>query len=123
MSLGNSKMLFYGAIFFLIMQAIQRYHYNRLQQFLYQLQQESEAYELPTHHRNSIVEQEEKLKQLYVNYQQSLQQVAILIKQYEIEHQSVRRLVNSHKQLAKVRLKTRITKEFLLPAKVNLESN
>jgi len=104
------------------MQAIQRYHYNRLQRFLDQLQQESEAYELPAHHRHSIVEQEEKLKQLYVNYQQSLQQVAYLIKQYELEYQSVKRLVNSHKQLAKHHVKMRVMKECLISDKVNLKT-
>ena len=100
------------------MQAIQQYHYNRLKQFLHQLQQESMAYELPAHHQNSIVEQEEKLKQLYVSYQHCLQQLAILIKQYEVEHQSVRRLVGSHKQLAKHRMKTGVMKECLCQKKL-----
>ncbi|GEM_PF-1709029 len=103
------------------MHAIQRYHYNRLQRFLHQLQQESETFELPTNHIHSIVEQEEKLKQLYISYQESLQQVACLIKQYELEYQSVRRLVNSHKQLAKQRAKKGELKECLMPEKVNLK--
>lgn len=103
------------------MQAIQRYHYNRLQQFLDQLQNESEAYELPAHHLISIVEQEEKLRQLYISYQQSLQQVASLIKEYQLEYQSVKRLVNSHKQLTKHQAKIGVMKECLMPDKVTLK--
>ncbi len=93
------------------MHAIQRYHYNRLQQFLRQLQQESEAYELPGHHLDTIVQQENKLKQLYTNYQESLQQVASIIKQYELEYQSVKRLVNSHRQFRKQGSKKEALKE------------
>ncbi len=83
------------------MHAIQRYHYNRLQGFLIKLQQESETYQLPVHHLNTIVQQEKQLQQLYSNYLAALQQVSALIKQYEKEHQSVRRLMSCHKQYRK----------------------
>ena len=87
------------------MHAIQRYHYDRLQGYLLQLQKESKVFQLSADHLNTIVEQEEKLKQLYHNYQASLHQVALLIKQYEKEHQSVRRLMFSHKQYRKQLIK------------------
>lgn len=93
------------------MHAIQRYHYNRLQLLLHQLQQESEAYKLPEVHLKTIVQQEEQLKQLYVSYQESLQHVASLIKKYELEYQSVKRLVNRHKQYRKQGLKKEVLKE------------
>lgn len=43
------------------MHAIQRYHYDRLQGYLQQLQKESKVYQFSTDHLNTIVEQEEKI--------------------------------------------------------------
>ncbi|MBC7936591.1 MAG: hypothetical protein H7Y86_14670 [Rhizobacter sp.] len=83
------------------MHAIQRYHYDRLQGYLQRLQLESEIFQLPDDHLNTIVQQEKKLQQLYSNYQATLQQVAVLIKQYDQEHKSVRQLIISHKQYRK----------------------
>ena len=80
------------------MHGIQRYHYERLQGYLKQLQQESKIFQLSSDHLTTIEQQEEKLKLLYHNYQASLHQVAIIIKQYEQEYKSVRQLMISHKQ-------------------------
>ncbi len=93
------------------MHAIQRYHHNRLQLFLQQMQQETETYKLPGHHLKAIVQQEKNLKQLYFSYLESLQQVASLIAQYELEYQSAKQLVNKHKQYLKQGLKKRRLKE------------
>lgn len=90
------------------MHAIQRYHYDRLQGYLCQLQDESMTFQLPDDHLDTIVQQEKKLKQLYSNYQASLAQISALIKQYEQEYQSVRRLMISHRQHRK-----RLVKEVL----------
>jgi len=83
------------------MHAIQRYHYDRLQKCLRELQTESIACQLSEDHLNTIVQQEKKLKQLYNSYTTSLREISILIKQYEQEHHSVRRLISSHKQHTK----------------------
>lgn len=85
------------------MHAIQRYHYIRLQRYLTQLQRESKFFQLPGEHLNLILQQEKKLVQLFNNYQAALQTVAELIKQYEQENQSVRRLISTHKQHRKKR--------------------
>lgn len=83
------------------MHAIQRYHYLRLQEYLTVLKRESEILGLPEEHQVLIVEQEIKLKQLYNNYQEVLKDVAELIKQYQTEDKSIRRLICVHKQYSK----------------------
>lgn len=95
------------------MHAIQRYHYKRLQGYLDLLQQESEILELPTDHQLTIIRQEKNLTQLYNNYQAALEEIAILIKQYDKEHQSVRRLMFIHKQHRKNLHKNKFDKEIL----------
>lgn len=95
------------------MHAIQRYHYERLQGYLDLLQQESKILELPSDHQFTILEQEKNLTQLYNNYQAALQAIAILIKQYDKEHQSVRRLMFIHKQYRKNSQKNKFVKEIL----------
>lgn len=94
------------------MHAIQRYHYERLQGYLNVLQQESEILELPTDHQLTILEQEKNLTQLYTNYQAVLQEVAMLLKQYDKEHQSVRRLMFIHKQYRNAIKKRKFVKEI-----------
>lgn len=83
------------------MHAIQRYHYDRLQEYLHLLKKESEVFELPGDHQNAIIEQEKILIKLYNNYQEALLEVANLIKQYDQEHKSIRRLLFIHKQYRK----------------------
>lgn len=95
------------------MNAIQRYHYDRLQDYLRHLQRESEILQLPVEHVKEIIEIEERLKQLYGNYQSSLLRVAELIKQYEQEHRSVKRLMSSHKNHRKNNQKKIICKEIV----------
>ena len=95
------------------MNAIQRYHYDRLQDYLKHLQKESEIFQLPVEHIIEIMEMEERLKQLYGNYQSSLLQVAELIKQYEREHRSVKRLMSSHKNYCKKNCKKNACKEIV----------
>jgi hypothetical protein len=80
------------------MHAIQRYHYIRLQEYLNVLKRESEIWGLPDEHHLSIIQQEIKLKELYNNYQEVLKDVAELIKEYQKEDKSVRRLISIHKQ-------------------------
>jgi predicted chitinase len=84
------------------MHAIQSYHHVRLQGYLIQLKHESEVFKLPDEHLNTVVQQEKKLIQVYNKYQAALEEVAILIKQYDKEHQSVRRLMFMHKRYRKL---------------------
>ncbi len=95
------------------MNAIQRYHYDRLQDYLKHLQKESEIFQLPVEHISEIMEMEERLTKLYRNYQSSLLQVAELIKQYEREHRSVKRLMSSHKNYCKKNHKKISCKEIV----------
>lgn len=98
--------------FFLIMNAIQRYQYDRLQRLLKHLQNESEILDLPIGHTNEIIEKESQLKQLYIHYQSSLLQIAQLVKQYEQEQQEIKRLVTSHKNYRKKFIKKTFCKQI-----------
>ncbi|MDN3656784.1 hypothetical protein QWZ08_14150 [Ferruginibacter paludis] len=83
------------------MQAIQRYHYDRLRGYLNLLQKEAEFYQLPEGHLLSIIEQGNKLQDLFTNYHEALAFIEILIKQYDSEYHAVRRLMHLHKQYRK----------------------
>ena len=89
------------------MNAIQRYQYDRLQKLLKHLQKESETFHLPAEHLNKINEKEERLNQLYIDYQSSLLQVFELIQQYEQERQAIKCLLNSHRDIKKIRKRHR----------------
>ncbi len=78
------------------MQAIQFFHHKCLMEFLLKLQQESIS-PFPFEHAELIVQHEVKLKEIYSNYQLALNQVSIIISQYEDHKRSVRKLVKQHK--------------------------
>ena len=88
------------------MNAIQRYQYDRLQELLKHLQKESETLHLPIEHLNEIVEKQERLNQLYINYQSSLLQVFELIQEYEQERRDIKCLMNNHRNFRKNKKKT-----------------
>ena len=88
------------------MNAIQRYQYDRLQDLLKHLQKESETLHLPVEHLNEIIEKEERLNQLYINYQSSLLKVFEWIQEYEQERRAIKSLVNSHRNYRKNNKKT-----------------
>ena len=79
------------------MQAILLVHYKALQQYLHKLQEE-EAFYLPCEHSDVIMQHEEKLKEIYNNYQETLEQVSLIIKQFDEHKQAIRRLMALHKQ-------------------------
>jgi hypothetical protein len=83
------------------MQAIQRYHYDRLQGYLNLLQKEAEFYQLPEDHRFAITERGQKLEELFTSYHEALALVEALIKQYDSEYHAVRNLMYVHKQYRK----------------------
>jgi len=94
------------------MQAIQRSQYNHLQKNLQKLKDESEVFKLPVDHLKIIVQQEVNLYKLYRNYQEALLNIALLIKQYNNEHQSIRRLQHIHKKYQKRSCITGAVKEM-----------
>ncbi|MEO6546404.1 MAG: hypothetical protein ABIN94_00330 [Ferruginibacter sp.] len=94
------------------MNAIQRYHYNRLRELLTHLQKESKVLSLPVEHQDELNKKEGDINQLYTEYQSSLLQVAQVINRYEQEQQSVKALVTSHKNLRKKALKKTFCKKL-----------
>ncbi len=87
------------------MQAIQRYHYERVKGYLNLLHREAEFYQLPEGHVLSINEQSKKIEDLFIKYRETLKVVEILIRQYDAEYNTVRRLMSIHKQHRKKLLK------------------
>lgn len=100
-----------GRYIYIIMQAIQRYHYNLLRNYLKKLQEESEIFQLPEDHLKIIADQDEELRQLYCNYQLSLQHLSQLIKQYEQVQMSLKTLMKNHKHFIKHHTQKQTIKE------------
>lgn len=82
------------------MQGILLFHYKTLQEYLNKLQEE-EVYNLPCEHEGQILQHEQKLKEIYINYQEALIQVSVILKEFEEHKQSIRRLMYNHKQCRK----------------------
>lgn len=91
------------------MQGILLFHYKTLEDYLNKLQQ-AEVYNLPCEHEKLILEHEERLKEIYINYQEALKQVSIILKEFEEHKQSIRSLMYHHKQCRKQTKKKEINR-------------
>ncbi len=91
-------------IFSISMQGIQFFEYKNLKNALDKLQNTEEG-NLPAQQPDAVIEYDEKLNEIYGNYRLALQEVALVIKQFEEHKLSIRRLVASHKQHTKTLIK------------------
>lgn len=96
------------------MHAIQRFHYDRLQGCLKKIRKESEDFMLPEDHLQSVFLQEERLKKLLQNYQEALQHLALILKDYEKEQQLTQSLIYVHKKYRKEVLKSNKVSRLLI---------
>lgn len=71
---------------------------------LVRLQAQAEYLQLPTEETGTL-RTKEKLQEIYRQYEASLQQVALIVKQYDTEQKSVRRIISNHKRSSKAYLK------------------
>ena len=78
------------------MRGIQLFHYKYLLESLHRLKP-AEAADIPAEHTDMILRQEEKLKDIYNNYQLAMGQVSAIIKQFEEQQLAIRRLISHHK--------------------------
>jgi hypothetical protein len=87
------------------MQGILRSHYKLVEEYLNKLQQENLVN--PCYPSCEIILQhKEKLSEIYKNYREAFEQMAIIINQFEEHKQSVRRLITLQKKKKKEVLKT-----------------
>jgi hypothetical protein len=87
------------------MQGIPFFHFKTMFDCLVRLQAQAEYLQLPTEEIQALSEQKEKLQEIYRQYEASLQQVALIVKQYDTEQKSVRRIISNHKRSSKAYLK------------------
>lgn len=78
------------------MRAIQFFQYKCLEEYLQKLQQE-DLFDLPGEHKDIMIQHAEKLKEIYCNYRLSLEQVSVIITQYEEHKRTIMRLIKQHK--------------------------
>ncbi len=87
------------------MQGILRSHYKLVEDYLNKLLAENVLNVPCPYHHESIVEHKHKLNEIYNNYQETLSQMAEIIKQFEDHKQAVRRLIILQKKKKKETLK------------------
>ena len=83
------------------MQAIQLFEYKYLQENLQKIQQE-DLYDLPCEHSEMILQYQDKLKEIYEQYQLALEQVSAVIDMYNKQKLATRRLISHHRSCKKV---------------------
>lgn len=83
------------------MHGIQRHQHDQLMKYLVQLEEESKTLQLPCDHLNRVIQHAKKMKDLYGIYQDTLQRVGILVKQYELEQKATRRIIVFQKKYLK----------------------
>jgi hypothetical protein len=99
------------------MRGIQLFHYKYLLDHLRKLQQ-VETFELPCEHANMIIQQEEKLKDIYNNYQLAIENVSFIIKQFEEHKRSIKKVMVHHQKFCSKHSKR---KKVQLPALNNMQ--
>jgi hypothetical protein len=82
------------------MQGIQLFEYKTLLESLERLKQ-AEMFDLPEEQLALITEKEKILKETYSNYQLSLEQISVYIRQFEHHKNAIRRLVKDNKHYLK----------------------
>jgi hypothetical protein len=82
------------------MQGIRLSEYKILIESLSQLRK-MDSINLPEEHSRTIMEKEEKLKEVYKDYLRSLQQVSESIQQFEHQKHSIRRLIKKSRHYLK----------------------
>ncbi|HPH85113.1 MAG TPA: hypothetical protein PLC48_06615 [Ferruginibacter sp.] len=87
------------------MQGIPFFHFKTMYDCLCRLQAQAEYLQLPVEEIRALSLQKENLQEIYRQYEVLLQQVALVVKQYDVEQKSVRRLISNHKRNSKAYLK------------------
>jgi hypothetical protein len=82
------------------MQGIQLFHYKYLLEQLQSLR-DTQMQGFTCEHSDMILEQEEKLKKIYADYQHAMEDVSAIIKQFSDEKHAIKRLMFHHKQCLK----------------------
>jgi len=82
------------------MQGIQLFEYKSLQEYLQRIRQD-ELCTMPCEHTEQVAAYEEKLNEIYSNYQMAWEQVSVTIRQFEEHKLSIRRLLSQHKSCRK----------------------
>ncbi len=86
------------------MQGILRSHYKLVEEYLNKLQEENLANQYCPYYE-SIFQHKEKLYEIYKNYRETFEQMAMITKQFQEHKQSVKRLVIMQKNKKKEMLK------------------
>jgi hypothetical protein len=79
------------------MQGIQLFEYKTLLESLNKLK-EREYFHLPEEQSEIVLQKENRLKEIYSNYQLSLEQVSACIRQFEQHKNAIRKLMKDNKQ-------------------------
>ena len=83
------------------MQGIQLYQYKLLQESLKRLKTEPGYFNEQCPTLDTIKQHEEKLNNIYMEYQASLENLSGIIKQFDQHKQSIRRVISLHKKCRK----------------------
>jgi hypothetical protein len=96
------------------MQGIQSFDYKLLLGHLHRLH-EAGTFLVPCEHSQLILEQEERLIETYRNYLVAVEDVAMIIRQFEEQKLAIRRLVTIHKNCRIIKQKRNINNKSQVP--------
>ncbi len=82
------------------MHGIQLFHYKALQHYLKKLKEEG-AHEAGCEHSQLVLMHEQRLEDIYSNYQVAMEKVSFIVKEFDEHMQSVRKLVRNHRNCRK----------------------
>ena len=80
------------------MQGISFFQYKCLIDYLNKLQDQAELLSLSAEHCSIISQYKEKLKEVYREYEITLNKVALIVTQYKEQQMAIRRLIVQHKR-------------------------